>query len=204
MHEGRRGAAWEAAGVAQLRLLQTAVQRAQPFGRGSISGAPPYTCGRVIRGIFFPPSLLQAQGTLRPAGIGPRRGDATPPSLRVSYSSSPTSPFSVSNSVSMRHLGPSHVGQGLCPPEHWTGSSGVRCRPRFRRQMAKWSTRRASAGWLANAPAGHPEPGSAGPLASLGHRYLPPELTSGVHHRAAPWSAAVQATSLGLRGRPNP
>ena len=72
---------------------------------GSISRTTRYTCGLVIRGIFSPPSLLQAQ---EKRSAQQTQGDVMMPSVqeRVSYSSSPTSLFSVSNSVSMRHLEP--------------------------------------------------------------------------------------------------
>ena len=99
--------------------------------RGSISRTTRHTCGLVIRGIFFPPILLQGPaGTLPPAGTW-LCGDASPPQLRVSYSSIPTSPFSVSNSVSIRQREPPTYARSprLCPQERWTGSSEARCRP---------------------------------------------------------------------------
>ena len=102
--------------VTILCLLQPPQQliRPEPF-RGSISPHHPVDprlhegrlCGLVIRGIFPPPpSLLQAQQKKpRPAGTGPR-GDASPPKCGSRTRPAPTSLFSVSNSVSIRHREP--------------------------------------------------------------------------------------------------
>ena len=73
--------------------------------RGSISRTTRYTCGLVIRGIFFPPRLLQPKQE-RSGQQAQGYVVMQPAQLRVSYSSSLTSPFSVSNSVSMYHLEP--------------------------------------------------------------------------------------------------
>ena len=100
-------------------------------------------------GHLFPPKPVAGSAEkLRPAGTGPR-GDAsqprcgsrTRPGLRR-FSPSQT-PFLYANGSLPRMPG-SPTGY---PPEHWTGSSGVRCRPGsggrrpsgFRRACACWS-----------------------------------------------------------------
>ena len=100
-------------------------------------------------GHLFPPKPVAGSAKkLRPAGTGPR-GDAsqprcgsrTRPGLRR-FSPSQT-PFLYANGSLPRMPG-SPTGY---PPEHWTGSSGVRCRPGsggrrpsgFRRACACWS-----------------------------------------------------------------
>ena len=115
-------------------------------------GRPPFTRGQALRprdpGHLFPPKPVAGSAEkLRPAGTGPR-GDAsqprcgsrTRPGLRR-FSPSQT-PFLYANGSLPRMPG-SPTGY---PPEHWTGSSGVRCRPGsggrrpsgFRRACACW------------------------------------------------------------------
>ena len=65
-------------------------------------------CG-LVRGIFFPPSLLHSQISSAQQAQG--HVVCQPAQVRVSYSSRPTSFFSVSNSVSIRQREP--VCQGL-------------------------------------------------------------------------------------------
>ena len=96
-----------------------------------------------------PPSLLQAQQKmLRPAGTWPR-GDASPPrsgsrTRPAPRRSSPSrTPFLYATGSLPRMPG-SPTGY---PPEHWTDSSGVRCRPGSGGKRPSGSSR-ASACWL--------------------------------------------------------
>ena len=64
-HEGRLDA-WHGSVLARsLHSCVSSSHRSSSAGpnrsRGSISRTTRYTCGRVIRGIFSPPVLLQAQ-----------------------------------------------------------------------------------------------------------------------------------------------
>ena len=136
--------------TAATRLARTVPGAAFP----APPGRPPFTRGQALRprdpGHLFPPKPVAGSAEkLRPAGTGPR-GDASQPRCGSRTRPGPTSLFSVSNSVFNTPTGASHVCQGLQrgnPPEHWTGSSGVRCRPGsggrrpsgFRRACACWS-----------------------------------------------------------------
>ena len=152
-----RRLAWERL-ARSLHSCVSSSHRSSSFGpnrsRGSISRTTRYTWGRVIRGIFFPPILLQTQEErLQPAGIGPR-GGASPArsgsrTRPVPCRSSPSrTPFQCATWNRPRR--PESPRE--CPRERWTDSSGARCRPG---SGGRWPSgfRRASACWLA-APAG--------------------------------------------------
>ena len=152
----RRGAWHGAPGpfVTILRLFQPPQQLSRAFpGRNSRT-----TQTFVIRGIFFPPKAQQKSSAQQAQGhvVMPSRPCPGP------YSSSPTSLFSVSNS--MRHREPptyARVSNGD-PPE--PSSSGVRCRP--------GSGGRRPKPFAGLAPPGYPHPLGAEaprPLGSLRH-----------------------------------
>ena len=174
--------------------------------RGSISRTTRYTWDRVIRGIFSPPFLLQVQQECPAQQAQGHVVMPALPKLRVSYSSNPTSLFSVSNSVSIRHREPPtyarvsnrsilrSVGQvvaGFAAVQIPAVNGPVD----FAGLPLAWLARTR---WALKLVA-------AGTLASLGHRYLPPGILRQLIAALRPWCAAAHPTSLGLRGdRPNP
>ena len=102
-------------------------------------------------GHLFPPKpVAGSAGKLHPAGTWPC-GDATQPSSGsrtrpgLRRPSQSQTPFQCANWTLPRMPG----SPRLCPPERWTGSSGVRCRPGSggrrptvpRRACASWSVR---------------------------------------------------------------
>ena len=142
MHEVRRGA-WHGSTwlVRYYPAYPRATAAAQPArtvpGAASPAppGRPPFTRGQALRprdpGHFFPPSpAADPTEKPRPAGTGPR-GDASPPKCGsrthpAPRRSSPSqTPFQCATG-SLPRIPRSPTGY---PPEHWTGSSGVRCRP---------------------------------------------------------------------------
>ena len=159
MREGRRDLGVGASGpvVAFLRLLRPPQQliRPEPFP-GQHFPHHPVDCGLVIRGIFSPKPVAGSAGTLRPASAK-RRGDARPPRacpvLDTGCGSRtrpvPRRSYPASNSVSMRTLShPRRPGSpGEYPPERWTGSSGVRCRPGSGGKWPSGCRRLPPAGW---------------------------------------------------------
>ena len=171
--------------------------------RGSISRTTRYTWGRVIRGIFFPPVLLQAQQerstqqahgyVVMPAG----------PATGLVFVQAHVALFR----LELRFNGPpgtAHIGQGL--QGSILGSVGQVVAGFAAVQVPAVDGPVDVAGL---APAGwtHPlgaELIGAGPLASLGHRYLPPGLRRQLSAALPPWSAAARPRARACGAPPGP
>ena len=141
--------------VTILRLFQPPQQlsRPEPFPGQQFPHHPVDLRPRDPGHLFPPKPVAGSAEKLRPAGTGPR-GDAIPPmsgsrTRPAPRRSSPSRTRSQCATGSLPRMPGSPTGY---PPERWTSSSGVRCRPGSGGRRPKPS-RRACASWLP-APAG--------------------------------------------------
>ena len=166
MYEGRLGA-WHGSAwllVTILRLLEPPQQliRPEPFPGKHFPHHPVDLRPRDPGHLSPPPKPVAGSAEkLRPAGTGPRgdAGQARACPVLDTGSGSRTRPVPHRSSPSRtpfqcatwnRPRRPASPGE--CPREHWTDSSGARCRPGSGGRCPS-GFRRASACWLA-APAG--------------------------------------------------
>ena len=98
-------------------------------------GRPPFTRGQALRSrdpghLFLPRPAAGSAGRLRPAGTGPR-DDASQPRCESRIRPGPrrSSPSQTPFQCATWSLPRMPGSPGEYPPEHWTGSSGVRCHP---------------------------------------------------------------------------
>ena len=157
MREGRlgawRGRAWLVRYYSAFPRATAAAHPARTVPGAAFPvppGRPPFTRGQALRprdpGHLFPPKPVAGSAEkLRPADTGPR-GDASPPKCGshtrpAPRCSSPSQTPFLYATGSLPRMPGSPTGY---PPERWTGSSGVRCRPG---SGGKWPSgfRRASA-----------------------------------------------------------
>ena len=203
IHGGRSGVSGGSGAPARCVAAYPPATAATPPVR-TVPGAAfpdhPVHWGRVIRGIFSPPVLLQAQQerstqqahgyVVMPAG----------PATGLVFVQAHVALFR----LELRFNGPgtAHIGgsPGEYPRQRWTGSSGLAAVQVSAVDGPCLLARLALPGYPHPLGAEHIAPR---PLASLGHRYLPPSLirqlaTALLHGTTLP------ALSLGLRGRPDP